>query len=406
MQHNYAVYGIITRMRESPQKKVLVCLSMGSPAGSKQLSGIFRYSSVSANWDIVLVRLTDDVTETLRELREGGFSGVISSISSPNMLQAIRDSCTCHVRIDRDDAPGGGNMNPRVGNVRSDDLRAGREGARHLLSLGAMRTYGYIPAQHPGARWTRLREEGMRTMLAERGLEPVVFNPAKGSLEEWLGAMPKPAAVMAASDDIASRVLVLCHKLKITLPSQLVLIGHDNDALICDNCRPRLSSVQIGHEEEGFAAAQMLSRMMRRPDRPVRDVLIAPKGVVVRETTRPVSPAARMIDRALVYIRENAASGIDVDNVSRHLNVSRRLLYLRFRELLGKTVLDVIAERRIELLKTRLSSSKEPIAAVSLACGFMTANHAKRAFRAATGVTMREWRAAAASRKTRSLAAG
>ena len=231
-------------------------------------------------------------------------------------------------------------------------------------------------------------------------------NPAKGSLEEWLGALPKPAAVMAASDDIASRVLVLCHKLKITSPSQLVLIGHDNDALICDNCRPRLSSVQIGHEEEGFAAAQMLSRMMRRPDRPVRDVLIAPKGVVVRETTRPVSPAARMIDRALVYIRENAASGIDVDNVSRHLNVSRRLLYLRFRELLGKTVLDVIAERRIELLKTRLSSSKEPIAAVSLACGFMTANHAKRAFRAATGVTMREWRAAAASRKTRSLAAG
>jgi AraC-like DNA-binding protein len=99
-----------------------------------------------------------------------------------------------------------------------------------------------------------------------------------------------------------------------------------------------------------------------------------------------------MIDRALVYIRENAASGIGVDDVARHLNVSRRLLYLRFGELLGKTVLDVIAERRIELLKTRLSSSKEPIASMSLACGFKTANHAKRAFRAATGLTMRDWR--------------
>lgn len=391
-------------MRESPQKKVLVCLSMGSPAGSKQLAGIFRYSSVNANWDIVLARQTDDVTEILRELREGGFAGVISSTMSPDMHQAIKDSNTCHVRIDRDEALGDGDRNLRVGNVRSNDLRAGREGARHLLSLGAMRTYGYIPSQSPGARWTRLREEGMRAALAERGLEPVVFNPAKDSLEEWIGAMPKPAAVMAASDDIASRVLVLCHKLKITLPSQLVLIGHDNDALICDNCRPRLSSVQIGHEEEGFAAAQMLSRMMRRPDRPVRDVLIAPKGVVVRETTRPVSPAARMIDRALVYIRENAESGIGVDDVARHLNVSRRLLYLRFGELLGKTVLDVIAERRIELLKTRLSASKEPIAAVSLACGFKTANHAKRAFRDATGVTMREWRSDAAAQKGRNQA--
>ena len=381
-------------MRESPQKKVLVCLSMGSPAGSKQLAGIFRYSSVSANWDIVLARQTDDVTETLHELCEGGFAGVISNTMNQDMHEAVGDSNTCHVRIDRDEAAGGENRNLRVGNVRSDDLRAGREGARHLLSLGEMRTYGYIPAQDPGARWTRLREEGMRTTLAERGLEPVVFNPAECSLEEWLDTLPKPAAVMAASDDIASRALVLCHKLKIAVPRQIVLIGHDNDALICDNCRPRLSSVQIGHEEEGFAAAQMLSRMMRRPDRPVRDVLIAPKGVVVRETTRPVSPAARMIDRALVYIRDNAASGIGVDDVARHLNVSRRLLYLRFGELLGKSVLDVIAERRIELLKARLSASREAIAAVSLACGFKTANHAKRAFRAATGLTMRDWRRA------------
>ena len=387
-------------MSKSPQKKVLVCLSMGSPAGSKQLAGIFRYSSVSANWDIVLARQTDDVTEILRELREGSFAGVISSTMNPNMQRAIRDSNTCHVQIDRDEALGDGNRNLRVGNVRSDDLRAGREGARHLLSLGEMRTYGYIPALAPNARWTRLRAEGMRATLAERGLEPVIFNPAEGSLEEWLAAMPKPAAVMAASDDIASRALVLCHKLKIAVPRQIVLIGHDNDALICDNCRPRLSSVQIGHEEEGFAAAQMLNRMMRRPDRPIRDVLIAPKGVVVRETTRHVSPAARMIDRALVYIRENAAAGIGVDDVARHLNVSRRLLYLRFGELLGKTVLDVIAERRIELLKARLTSSKEPIAAVSLACGFKTANHAKRAFRAATGLTMRAWRASTALRKS------
>ena len=398
MQHSTIFYGIIPCMRESTQKKVLVCLSMGSPAGSKQLAGIFRYSSVNANWDIVLTRHTDDVAEILRELREGGFAGVISSTMNPNMYKAVRDSNTCHVQIDRDEAIGNGSRNLRVGNVRSDDLRAGREGAQHLLSLGEMRTYGYISAQALGARWTRLREEGMRTTLAERRLKLVVFNPLESSLEEWLDTLPKPAAVMAASDDIASRALVLCHKLKIAVPRQIVLIGHDNDALICDNCRPRLSSVQIGHEEEGFAAAQMLSRMMRRPDRPVRDVLIAPKGVVVRETTRPVSPAARMIDRALVYIRENAASGIGVDDVARHLNVSRRLLYLRFGELLGKTVLDVIAERRIELLKARLSSSRDPIASVSIACGFKTANHAKRAFRAATGLTMRDWRAATRAR--------
>ncbi len=393
-------------MRESQAEKVLVYLTMGSPAGSKQLAGIYRYASNKTNWDIVLSRQTDSM-ETLRELYDGSYSGIISSRgANPEVLASIKRSHTCLVLVDSNLSDPTTARGPAIGHVKSDDRRAGYEGARHLLSLGEMRTYGYIPAPGHKSRWSILREEGMRAALAERGLAATTYDYDSSAMEDWIAALPKPAALMAASDDIASKALILCHKLKIAVPGQVVLIGNDNDALICDNCRPRLSSVQIGHEEEGFAAAKMLHAMLRRPNWRAKDILIPPQGVVVRESTRPVSPAASLIDRALVYIRENAADGIGVDDVAHSLNVSRRLLYLRFREQLGRTVLDVIAERRIELLKAKLSASSEQIAALSLSCGFKSANHAKRAFRAATGLTMREWRADAAIQKVRSRAGG
>ena len=144
-------------MCEGQQKKVLVYLTMGSPAGSKQLAGIFRYASVSANWDIVLSRQTN-TAETLRELYDGTFDGVISSIyASREVRKAIKDSGTHIVFIDCDKAAQDTDCGLRVGNVRSDDRQAGREGARHLLSLGGMRTYGYIPAGRLETRTLRQR---------------------------------------------------------------------------------------------------------------------------------------------------------------------------------------------------------------------------------------------------------
>lgn len=382
-------------MRKTSPKKILAILSMGSPAGSRQLAGVFRFAANHASWDIMLARYWS-AEQIVREIDSGAVHGIITSRNDTEAERAaILRARTCQVRIDGRESDGAAEFVPRFGNVRSDDRRAGMEGARHLLSLGRMRAYGYIPFADGQSRWSRLREEGCRAVLSERGLALTVFDQARERLGVWLQRLPKPAAVMAASDDTASQALILCRQLKIAVPRQLVLLGHDDDSLICDNCRPRLSSVGIGHEAEGFAAAQMLDRLMRHPNRPIRDVLIPPGAVMVRETTRPVRPAANLIDRALTYIRKNAADGISVDDVAHHLNVSRRLLYLRFGELLGRSVLDVMTECRIDLLKSRLASSSDRIAPLSLACGFPSINHAKRVFRAVTGLTMREWRAAA-----------
>ena len=368
-------------------KRILVSLHSGSPCERKQLAGILRYSAKTDNWDF------DFWPSTVAPSGDALYDGVISGTGLKDWTLhdlPIPPSAPV-VLIDFNESKDGDVARFRVGFVSSDDYRAGQQGAQHLLSLGRMRSYGFVPSMSPSSRWSKLRQQGLADTLERQGLAPEVFD-VSGSLDAWLTGLPKPTAIMTASDEGANQVITICHKLKIKMPDQLVIIGNDNNELICENLRPRLSSVRIDHEGEGYAAARMLDRMMRYPKRPVKDVLIAPKGVAIRESTRPVSPAANLIERALAYIREHAADGITVDDVVDHVNVSRCLLYLRFREQLGKSVLAAITEQRVSLMKTKLKSSDAPVSQLALASGFPTAKHATRVFKATTGDSPRDWR--------------
>lgn len=381
-------------------RRILVSLNPGSPADRSQRIGILRYAAKVGNWDFVFgpnYRIPGGDTVTTDMSAE--YDGVISSTGLKDWMRhdiATRQNVP-FVLIDADRAKVPVSEHRRIGFVASDDYKAGQQGALHLLSLGKMRSYGFIPCLSKHSRWSSLRQRGMADVLGRHGLALEVFDSTAGSLDEWLAALPKPTAIMTPSDDGANQAISICHKLKIKMPDQLVIIGNDNNELICENLRPQLSSVRIDHEGEGYVAAKMLDRMMRYPKRPVKDVLIAPKGVAVRESTRPVSPAANLIERALAYIREHAADGITVDDVVDHVNVSRCLLYLRFREQLGKSVLAAITERRIAMLKAKLKTSNAPVAQLALACGFPTAGHATRIFKTSTGFSLRDWRAKARS---------
>lgn len=399
-------------LKKSDMKKILAAFGMASPAGRKQLAGLYRYIAGGRDWDVTMLRHGNLwEPDTIRRQIAEGCNGIISAQSftkDKELLRLLEKDQIPVVVIDFGNTESGTarTNNVRVGHIYSDDFRAGVSGTQHLLSLGRMRAYGFIPSENLKSRWSRLRAEGAESVLAAKGLPLKIFDSAAEPLEQWLLNLPKPAAVIAASDDLAAAAAILCHKLRISIPDQLVLLGNDDDELTCENVRPRLSSVRIPHEEEGYRAAHMLDLMMRRPDRAPKDVLIPPNGITVRESTKPISPATGLIDRALTYIRENAASGISVNDVAANQNVSRRLLYLRFEEMVGKTVLGTITERRIELLKQRLKSTKEPISALSLKCGFSSANHAKRVFKSATGMSMRDWRAAAGARPSQSPSAG
>lgn len=60
--------------------------------------------------------------------------------------------------------------------------------------------------------------------------------PAEGDgpVLRRLAELPKPLAVLAAWDVAAVQVAELCHKARLAVPSQVAILGVDDDELLCN----------------------------------------------------------------------------------------------------------------------------------------------------------------------------
>ena len=216
----------------------------------------------------------------------------------------------------------------------------------------------------------------------------------EGDIGAWLKALPKPAAVFCAWDNVAADAAYAAKKAKIRIPSQMVLLGVDNDEIYCTSSSPQISSIEFDAENEGAAAANLMLKMLSaRKSRAGRTVCCGlVKRIVERESTRPPAPAAILIERAMKFIAENATKGIGPQDVAGHLGISRTLLDLRFREMANSTVGGLILEKRLAALAAILPKSASPISRIITECGFGSINHAKAVFKKRFGMTMKEWR--------------
>jgi len=292
------------------------------------------------------------------------------------------------------------NRTRRLAFVCNDDGGVGLCGAKHLLSLGNFRSYGFVHARGEKP-WSVRREKAFRIGLSSKGRDCLTFADDPDSdpfmdrqnLATWLKALPKPTAVMAAWDGRARQVLEACHDAKLSVPGQVALLGVDNDELLCEHTAPPLSSVLTDAEEEGFKAAEALDLLMNGKMLPQpRTILCRVKGVVERESTTPIAPSGLLIRRAIAFIRKNADKSVRVPDVVAYLGVSRRLADKRFHELQGETILETITRFRLEEIKSRLVSSRLPINRISRACGFTNLNYLKCLFKRHVGVSMLEYR--------------
>jgi len=107
-----------------------------------------------------------------------------------------------------------------------------------------------------------------------------------------------------------------------------------------------------------------------------------------RESTGPVAPAAHLIRRAAAYIADNAGRDIKVADVVHHCHVSRRLLDLRFRQFMGKSVNTAILEARLAEVKARLLVSDLPFSKLAASCGFGNPSYLRKLLLAKYGPTL------------------
>lgn len=377
-------------------KSIWVHLRLSYASGRDILYGISNYARRNEHWNIKL--MPESIAKGILPFpTPDDADGIISS--EPLPVEASSSSIPL-VLIGAREKWLGRRMKS-LAFVRNDDTAIGRFGAEFFRSLGKFRSFGFVPTNTP-YYCSILRKEGFFSKLEKSGEKNAYQYSSSAidgstedikSLGEWLVQLPKPAAVMAVHDLRATHVLEAATRYRIKIPEQLAIIGVDNDELLCNFTSPQLTSISPDHVKEGELAASVLSSLFKHKNKlHTQTFLSSTKVMTERESTRYLSPATDLAEKAMSFIRHNALKGISSADVAKHLHVSRRLCDMRFRECHSTTMLSVILDIKFETLKRRLISSKTSIGKLTAACGFSCENHAKRLFKKRFGMSMREWR--------------
>jgi len=180
------------------------------------------------------------------------------------------------------------------------------------------------------------------TVLDSVGKEKAV------QIVQWVLTAPKPLALFVATDLTASMLYDSLHVAGIRVPEDVLLVGVDNDTLICQMMNPPLSSVDCNFEEVGRQAATLLLRWLDTGVAPPALTLVQPKGVVVRPSSTLSLTGDELVNEALQLIRVQASNRLTVKQLLNQLGVSRRTLETRFTSSGKKSPAAEILQTQIE----------------------------------------------------------
>lgn len=376
-------------------KTVAVHLRLENASHRKRMMGIFRHIASPECWNIRIIQNEENLLSQLTAVQPVDLSdGIIScSPKNPKTIEAIVRSGIPFVGIgmSHDILTG---RTEGIGCVVNDNGEIGRTAAEYFLSLGNFRSYVFAPDTQE-REWSHHRGEAFATALHRSG-KNCIFAPAKADtakLAGFIDSLPRPVAVLAAWDGRAADTIHAAHHAGLEIPKDISILGVDDDELICTHTVPPLSSIRTAAESMGETAAVMLNRLMTQNTRHKASTVCCPiAGITERGSTRTPSPASSLIRRAIEIIEAEAANGISPDGIARRLNISRRLLDLRFHQYESTSITEMIANRRIDTAKRLLANPHTSIKDVFRSAGFGNISYATRLFRKRTGLSPHDWR--------------
>lgn len=362
--------------------------------------GVIRYARQHTDWelfynlgDFSLVHRYDRFEDLVR-LRA---RGIVFSYWEPEKVRAIRRLGIPMVSLSNIDK----RLSRAIPCVVTDDHEVGRQAARHFLERGFRHFAAYCDIE--GRGWEAERFAGYREVLAAASHQPArlerqpYHDPPRAArrLAAWVRSLPKPIAVFAGTDTRAFHVFEACREQGVDVPLQVAIVGVDNNPFICEAQHVALSSVAPDGERVGIEAAQLLDRLMRRHARaaksPAPNVVVPPRGVVVRASSDVTAPDEAPVARALLFIRAHHAGAIGVDDIAAASGVSRRSLERRLRARLGLSINDALRQRRLETAKALLTDGTRSLEDVALLSGLRRATYLCNVFQQAEGCSPRAW---------------
>ena len=379
-------------MKAKPEFRVIVVLDLSLQSGREHLDGFYHHADGRTNWEGRLVPSVDESSEPMvKSIIEKGIDGaVVKSDCSPSIADAIFATGVPVVAIDR---PCHSMSHTADSYILNDNKLFGREAAKYFDTLGRFAAYGFVPDPN-GREWSKARGSAFMAAVAQRHRDTKV-SQLQGDISEWIASLPKPLAVFAAFDRCATMVFDACHELCLSIPNSVAVLGVDDDAIICEHTRPKLSSIRPNTVMQGFEAAKELDRLLLGKPRHVRPIVCPHIGISERDSTAPIPPGVRIVRETNAYLDRHALDPIRVADVVMHIGVSARLANLRYSESTGRSIQEELVNRRLSEAKRLLSKTSWPMKRIATRCGFSSATIFAHLFTAHFGMSMRNFRASA-----------
>lgn len=391
-----------------PQIPVLLDDSLGSVPDIQQ--GIQRYAKLYGPWKLHYHIGVGEIREFLKQgKRKPCPTGLLARVLENDLAEAVLALKYPTVFIDPPSLLTQKKRLPHnVSRVSLDTAKVGKMVADDFLKRG-IHHFGFVPTVPPND-WSTDHFLAFQAELARHGRELSLYAPpvsirqelAKRHLGTWIQKLPKPVAIFTPSDYRGYEILGVCQDMKIAVPYEVLVLSVGNDEIVCESCFPSLSSVMLHWQRGGFAAAEMLDQLLRRTLKKRQHGTYDAFEIVSRDSTRQiVDPSGKTLGqhltdncviRALEFIRINSGFCIQVEDVAKHVGVTRQWLEKRFRAELGHTVLDDIRFLRLEKIKSLLVETDLTVNRIAEMSGYIDTNHLRMIFKRAFKMSMTDYR--------------
>jgi LacI family transcriptional regulator len=355
--------------------RIAVLIETNNSVRRNFVIGISRYARLNGPWNLHIGSC--EYSQIVPKMKSWRANGIISPIPNASIGRALIDAVTFDAAT-----------------------IVAKLATEHFLER-QFRNFAFVGLND--VTWSERRGRAFRTQLSAAGFKLYeyrqpdrprdrVWELEQDVLTDWIRELPKPIGILACNDERGRMVLDCCRMAELKIPEQIAVLGVDNDDVFCNVADPPLSSVAIGAEHAGYEVAELLDAMMRGQVCRPQQVSVKAVEVVTRQSTDVVAVSDSDVSSALRFIREQVANQISVSQVANAVSMSRRALEKRFRNVLGRTILDEIQQVRMTCAKRLLWDTTYTIDRVAELSGFGTTNYFVRFFRQHVGISPSQFR--------------
>lgn len=371
-------------------EEVALAIRVGVPHLGRVAQGIRDFADSETDWRFLISPETHDLPPD--SLRGWSGGGVIAQCNTLEEVRILSDLKCPVVNIS------GALEKTPFPRVINDYREIGRRAAGFLRERGFRRFgfYGvagvWYSAEIEAGFCDSVSSQGfvVRTLRSASTMEAVPrWDHGQEELEEWLLTQQTPFAVMAAHDPRATMVIRACERVGLRVPSDVAVIGVNDDTVTCETSRPTLTSIRRSGQLVGRFAAETLFRLMHG-EAVNPEIIVKPGRFMERESTRTLAIDHPALSLAVEFINENFHEPVGVDQIVAASGQSRRWLEETFRLELNCSPAEFLKRERVKSARDILRG--EPaigLGELARQCGFSGTRQLNAVFEREAGMEVK-----------------